>query len=122
MLRCSASDAVSTGPSRRARRSGQAIGDRPGDPGGNRTSLPIRSMPAATLRNLCTRRSTSDAPRRHPVVGGQRPVVSGQRSCVPDEHNTATLGPQRTAPIVGDPGGDPTTDRCPPTTDHCDAD
>ena len=39
MPRCSASDAVSVGPSRRVRPVGRAMGDRPGDPAGNRTNL-----------------------------------------------------------------------------------
>jgi len=39
MPRCSASDAVSVGPSGRVRPGGRAMGDRPGDPAGNRTCL-----------------------------------------------------------------------------------
>ena len=69
MLRCSASDAVSSGPSGLGRRIGIAIGERPGDPGGNRTSrntLSVRTIPLAKS-NAPTGPSTSVSPRRHPA-------------------------------------------------------
>jgi hypothetical protein len=53
-LRCSANEAVSNGPSGRDRRAGKAIGDRPGEPGGNRITRCPRSMPTPTLRTNAT--------------------------------------------------------------------
>lgn len=43
-VRCSANEAVSSGPNGRGRRSGSAIGDRPGAPTGKRTSLRVRPI------------------------------------------------------------------------------
>ncbi len=44
MPRCSASDAVSVGPSGRVRPAGRAMGERPGDPAGNRTGRSARPI------------------------------------------------------------------------------
>ena len=73
--RCSASEAVSNGPSGRARRIGMAIGDRPVDPGGNRTNRDtpsVRTIPLAKLNNLRLIHRTPRAAIQRAVVCGRQ--------------------------------------------------